>query len=137
MQRTLLKSKIHRATVTGACLEYEGSITIDGLLLDAADIVEHEQVHIYDVTNGERIVTYAIRGEPGSGIVQVNGAAAHRVRRGDCVIIASYAQYSEAEAARHRPRVLSVDRENRILASAPNAAESPLSAGEPAGSARK
>lgn len=114
MQRTLLKSKIHRAVVTEACLEYEGSVTIDGLLLDAADILEHEQVHLYDVTNGERIVTYAIRGEPGSGVVQVNGAAARRVKQGDVIIVASYAQYSEAEARSHKPRIVRVDRENRV-----------------------
>lgn len=114
MQRTFLKSKIHRATVTAADTEYEGSVTIDAELLEAADIREFEQVHVYDLTNGERLTTYAIRGVPGSGVVQVNGAAAHRVRPGDLVIIASYAAYSEAEAASHRPRIVRVDRKNRI-----------------------
>ena len=115
MQRTFLKSKIHRATVTGADLAYEGSVTVDRELLEAADIREHEQVQIYDVTTGSRLTTYAILGEPGEGEVRVNGAAAHLVGEGDVIIIASYAQYSEAEAATHKPRVVRVDKENRIL----------------------
>lgn len=113
MIRTLLKSKIHRATVTGAELHYEGSVTIDPLLLQAADIVEHEQVQIYDVTNGSRITTYAIPGEPGEGEIRINGAAAHLVRPGDIVIIASYAQYTETEVSRHVPRLIRVDSKNQ------------------------
>ncbi len=113
MQRTLLKSKIHRATVTGAELHYEGSITVDPLLLEAADIREHEQVQIYDVTNGSRLTTYAIPGEPGAGEIRINGAAAHLVQPGDVVIIASYAQYTEAEASHHVPWLVRVDTRNR------------------------
>ena len=115
MRRTLLKSKIHRATVTDAKLHYEGSVTIDRDLLTAADIVEFERVEIYDVTNGARLATYAIVGEPGSGVICINGAAAHLVDPGDLVIIASYAEYEEQEARHHRPRVVHVDRGNRIL----------------------
>ncbi len=114
MYRTLLKSKIHRATVTAADLHYEGSITVDPALLDAADIREHEQVHVYNITRGTRLTTYALRGRPASGEIQINGAAAHLVREGDLVIIASYAQYAENEAARHEPRILLVDRNNRV-----------------------
>src|SRR6185503_16188389 len=112
MDRTLLKSKIHRATVTGADLSYEGSVTLDPDLLEAADIREFEQVQIYDVSNGARLTTYAIAGEPGAGEVRINGAAAHLVHEGDIVIIASYAQYSEAEAALHAPRLVRVDARN-------------------------
>ena len=112
MDRTLLKSKIHRATVTGADLNYEGSVTLDPDLLEAADIREFEQVQIYDVSNGARLTTYAIAGEPGAGEVRINGAAAHLVHEGDIVIIASYAQYSEAEAALHAPRLVRVDARN-------------------------
>lgn len=115
MERTFLKSKIHRATVTGADLAYEGSVTVDRELLEAADIREHEQVQIYDVTTGSRLTTYAIRGAPGEGEVRINGAAAHLVREGDVIIIASYAQYSEVEAAAHKPRVVRVDKENQIV----------------------
>ena len=113
MRRTLLKSKIHRATVTDADLEYEGSVTIDSDLMDAADIVEHERVEIYDVTNGARLATYAMRGEPGSGTVCINGAAAHLVRPNDLVIIASFAEYEEIEVHGHQPRVILVDGQNR------------------------
>ena len=113
MRRTLLKSKIHRATVTDANLAYEGSVTIDGDLMEAADIVEFERVEIYDVTNGARLATYAIRGEAGSGVVCINGAAAHLVRPNDLVIIASYADYDEREIASHRPRLVFVDEKNR------------------------
>lgn len=113
MQRTLMKSKIHRATVTGADLDYEGSVTIDRDLLDAADILVHEQVDIYDITNGERLTTYAIPGARGSGQICINGAAAHRVEPGDMVIIVSYARYDEAELPDHQPRIILVDQENR------------------------
>jgi aspartate 1-decarboxylase len=115
MLRTLLKSKIHRATVVQAELHYVGSITIDRDLMDAADIVEFEQVQIYDVTNGHRLTTYAIGGERGSGMVCINGAAAHLVHPGDLIIVASYAQYSPEEVARHNPPIILVDQHNRIV----------------------
>ena len=115
MIRTLLKSKIHRARVTEACLHYEGSVTVDPLLLEAADILDHEQVDIYNITSGTRLTTYAILGTPGSGEICINGAAAHLVRPGDLVIIASYAGYSEAELRHYAPKVIRVDAENRIL----------------------
>lgn len=121
MRRTLLKSKIHRATVTDANLHYEGSVTIDHELLTAADILEYERVEIYDVTNGARLTTYAIAGERGSGTICINGAAAHLVDPGDLVIIASYAEYSENEAAQHQPRIVLVDRTNRIQLAAASA----------------
>ena len=114
MKRTLLKSKIHRATVTDANLDYEGSVTVDAELLDAADIVEFEQVDVLDVTNGARLTTYAIPGEPGAGEVCINGAAAHLVKPGDLVIIASYAEYSEDEITSQTPRVIQVDHQNRL-----------------------
>ena len=114
MRRTLLKSKIHRATVTEADLHYEGSVTIDRDLMRAADFVDNEQVQIYNVTNGNRLTTYAIPGPAGSGVVCINGAAAHLVRAGDLVIIATYADYEETEVSRHRPRVILVDADNRI-----------------------
>lgn len=112
MQRTLLHAKIHRATVTDANLEYEGSVTIDSRLLELADIVEHEQVHVYDITNGNRLITYAITGPAGSGTICINGAGAHLIRPGDKVIICSYVQLTEAERAGHRPRVILVDEQN-------------------------
>lgn len=114
MQRTLLKSKIHRATVTQAELHYMGSVTIDADLLEAADIVPYEQVQIYDITNGHRLTTYAICGPRGSGVVCINGAAAHLIHPGDLVIVASYAAYAEAEARNHQARVVMVDEANRI-----------------------
>jgi aspartate 1-decarboxylase len=114
MQRTMLKSKIHRATVTDCDLHYAGSITVDADLLDAADIAEHEQVHVVDVNNGERFVTYTIAGERGSGAVQVNGAAARLVHHSDTVIIFSYATYDEAELETFEPRVVHVTDDNRI-----------------------
>lgn len=119
MKRTLLKSKIHRATVTGADLHYEGSVSVDPELLRAADIVNHERVDIYDITNGARLTTYAIPGEPGTGEIRINGAAAHLVNAGDLVIIASYAEYSEQEVADHEPRVILVDSRNRMQVSVP------------------
>ncbi|MFP3940559.1 MAG: aspartate 1-decarboxylase [Thermoanaerobaculia bacterium] len=114
MRRTLLKSKIHRATVTEADLHYVGSITIDPQLMEAADVVEHERVEIYDITNGERFATYAIPGRPGCGEICINGAAAHLARPGDLVIVATYAEYDEDELAGHEPRVVFVDERNRI-----------------------
>jgi aspartate 1-decarboxylase len=116
MRRRLLKSKIHRATVTEAELHYEGSITIDLDLMEAADIVEHEQVDVYNVTGGERFTTYAIPGEPGSGIICINGAAAHLARPGDLVIVASYADYEPEELREHEPRIVLVDERNRARA---------------------
>jgi len=115
MQRVMLKSKIHRATVTGSDLHYVGSITLDPELLEAADIREHEQVHVVDIDNGARFETYTIAGERGSGDVTVNGAAARLVHHGDTVIVISYASYDEAELARYEPRVVHVDRDNRIV----------------------
>ncbi len=109
MQRTMLKSKIHRATVTDCDLHYVGSITIDADLLEAADILEHEQVHVVDVDNGARLETYTIAGERGSGTIQVNGAAARLVHRGDTIIVISYAQYDREELRAHEPRVVHVE----------------------------
>lgn len=113
MKRTLLKSKIHRATVTEANLDYDGSITVDSDLLDAADIVEFERVEIYDITNGSRFATYAILGRPGSGVICLNGAAARLVAVNDLIIICSYADYSEQERQAHSPKVVQVDKANR------------------------
>ncbi|MHB9857510.1 aspartate 1-decarboxylase [Streptomyces sp. YIM S03343] len=115
MLRTLIKSKIHRATVTQADLHYVGSVTIDGELLEAADLLPGELVHIVDVTNGARLETYVIEGERGSGVVGINGAAAHLVHPGDLVIIISYAQVTDAEARELRPKVVHVDGGNRIV----------------------
>ena len=113
MQRILLKSKIHRATVTDAQLHYEGSVTIDHDLMVAANIAEHEQVHIYDVNNGNRLITYAIQGAAGSGIICINGAAAHLVSPGNLIIICAYAQFEESEVTQHKPMVVHVDPKNR------------------------
>ena len=115
MQRTMLKSKLHRATVTHSELHYEGSCAIDETLLDAADIHEYEQIHIYNVTNGERFTTYAIRAARDSGIISVNGAAAHKANPGDLIIIATYAVYNELEMARYAPELVYVDADNRIM----------------------
>ncbi|MGW2517886.1 aspartate 1-decarboxylase [Streptomyces sp. NPDC001617] len=116
MFRTMFKSKIHRATVTQADLHYVGSVTIDGDLLDAADLLPGELVHIVDITNGSRLETYVIEGERGSGVIGINGAAAHLVHPGDLVIIISYAQVTDAEARVLEPRVVHVDRDNRVVA---------------------
>jgi len=114
MRRRLCKSKIHRATVTGAVLDYEGSITMDPMLMEAADIVPFEQVHVLNVGSGARFETYAIRGVSGSGQVVLNGPAARLVQPGDTVIILSYADLEEAELTEHEPRLLFVDERNRI-----------------------
>ncbi|MDB5306788.1 MAG: aspartate 1-decarboxylase [Gemmataceae bacterium] len=114
MQRVMMKSKIHRATVTATDLHYEGSLTVDPDLLDAADILTHEQIHVWDVTNGTRLVTYALPGERGSGEVRVNGAGAHLIKTGDIVIIATYATLDEAEVRGHEPIVVFVDAANRV-----------------------
>ncbi len=111
----MLKSKIHRATVTGSDLHYVGSITVDGDLLEAADIREHELVHVLDVNNGARFETYTIAGARGSGEIKVNGAAARLVHTGDTVIVVSYAEYEEAELERYQPVVVHVDAGNRIV----------------------
>ncbi|GGI98972.1 aspartate 1-decarboxylase [Streptomyces brasiliensis] len=116
MLRQMFKSKIHRATVTQADLHYVGSVTIDAELLDAADLLPGELVHIVDVTNGARLETYVIEGERGSGVVGINGAAAHLVHPGDLVIIISYAQVTDAEARTLQPRVVHVDHDNRVVA---------------------
>lgn len=116
MQRTLLGSKIHRATVTQADLHYVGSITIDAELMASADIVDGEQVHVVDITTGARIVTYAITGDPGSGVIGINGAAAHLISPGNLVIIMSFLQVDERERESHRPKVVHVDASNRIVA---------------------
>lgn len=114
MRRMMLKSKLHRARVTHAELHYEGSIAIDSRLLDAADIREYERVEVYNVTNGERFGTYAIRAEAGSGIVSINGAAAHKAAPGDVVIVCTYAEYDEKELLSFKPRLVYVDGLNRI-----------------------
>ncbi|MBI5937599.1 MAG: aspartate 1-decarboxylase [Betaproteobacteria bacterium] len=114
MQRTLLKSKLHRVRTTAVELEYEGSCAIDENLLDAADIREYEQIQVYNVSNGERFTTYAIRGERGSGMISVNGAAAHKAAVGDVLIIATYAVYNEIELTRYQPKLVYVDADNRI-----------------------
>ncbi len=117
MLRTMLKSKVHRATVTDCDLHYVGSITLDPDLLEAADVLPHEQVHVVDMDNGARFETYAIAGRRGSGEVKVNGAAARLVHRGDTVIVLSYAQVDDAELARHTPRVVHVQAgTNAVLA---------------------
>ncbi len=115
MRRKLLKSKIHRAAVTQADLHYEGSITVDQALLEAADILHHEQVDVLDITNGSRLTTYAIPGRRGSGEICINGAAAHLIDPGDMVIIVSYAEYEEAELKDYEPRVILVDEHNQPL----------------------
>ncbi len=115
MNRTMLKSKIHRATLTGSDLNYVGSITVDADLLDAADMLEHELVHVLDIDNGARFETYTIAGARGTGEVKVNGAAARLVHTGDKVIVVSYASYDEAELADYEPVVVHVDAENAIV----------------------
>jgi aspartate 1-decarboxylase len=114
MWRVMMKAKIHRATVTSTDVDYEGSLTVDADLLDAADILPHEQIHVWDVTNGARLITYALPGPRGSGIVQVNGAGAHLIKTGDIVIIATYVTLEDAEAKAHEPTVILVDENNRV-----------------------
>ncbi len=115
MHRKMLKSKIHRATVTGADLHYEGSITIDQDLLDASDIIPYEAVAVWNVTNGNRFETYAIEGERGSGVICINGAAARLVSPRDLVIIASFVDMENSEALQHEPKLVFVDDKNRML----------------------
>ncbi len=114
MRRRMFASKIHRATVTCADVDYEGSVTIDQDLLDASGILEWEEVHIWDVTNGARLSTYAIAGRRGSGVIGINGAAAHLVHPGDLVILATFAELDEDEALDHEPTVVFVDELNRV-----------------------
>ena len=115
MNRTMLKSKIHRCRITDSDLHYVGSITVDEDLLDAADIREHEQVQVVDIDNGARFETYTIAGQRGSGEIKVNGAAARLVHTGDTVIVISYASYDEAELASYEPRVVHVNADNRAV----------------------
>ena len=114
MFRVMFKSKIHRATVTGANVDYEGSLTIDSDLLKAADILPNEQIHVWDVTNGTRLVTYALPGPKGSGIVCVNGAGAHLVKPGDLIIVATYTTLTSKKAKKYEPTVVFVDADNKI-----------------------
>lgn len=114
MERIMMKSKIHRATVTESNLDYEGSITVDEYLMEQTDILPYEQVNIYNVTNGERFTTYAIKGERNSGIICVNGAAAHKAKKGDIIIIVTYANYEDKDLASFHPKKAYVDENNRI-----------------------
>jgi aspartate 1-decarboxylase len=118
MRLRLLKAKLHQARVTHSELEYEGSCAIDGRLLDMAGIYEYEQIHIYNLANGERFTTYAIRAEPGSGIISINGAAAHRADPGDRVIICAYAELEDHEATRFKPTLVYLNKSNRITRTA-------------------
>ena len=111
----MFKSKIHRGRVTGSDLNYVGSITVDADLLDAADILEHELVHVLDIDNGARFETYTIAGEPGSGEMRINGAAARLVHTGDTIIVVSYAEYDRDDLDSYEPRVVHVDADNRIV----------------------
>ncbi|SDP95463.1 L-aspartate 1-decarboxylase [Actinopolyspora xinjiangensis] len=129
MFRTMLKSKIHRATVTQADLHYVGSVTIDAALMEAADLLDGEQVTIVDVTNGARLETYAITGERDSGVLGINGAAAHLVHPGDVVILIAYGVMDDAEARGFRPRVLFVDGDNRVLDSGGDPGHAPEGSG--------
>ncbi len=114
MQSTMLKAKLHKATVTHAVLNYEGSCAIDGKLLDLAGLREYEQIDIYNVTNGERFTTYIIRGEDNSGIISINGAAAHKAGVGDTIIICAYGSYSEAELINFKPRLIYMNPDNTV-----------------------
>jgi len=123
MMRTMMKSKIHRATVTQADLHYVGSVTVDEDLLDAADLLPGELVHIVDITNGARLETYTIAGERGSGVIGINGAAARLVHTGDLVILIAYGQMEDAEARELEPHVIFVDSENHIIGTGTDPAE--------------
>jgi aspartate 1-decarboxylase len=114
VKRTMMKSKIHRATVTETNVDYEGSLTIDMELLEASDILPNEQIHVWDVTNGTRLITYALPGPRGSGIIGVNGAGAHLIKTGDLVIIATYTEMKNRDAKRYKPLVVLVDGKNRV-----------------------
>jgi aspartate 1-decarboxylase len=123
MLRTMMKSKIHRATVTQADLHYVGSVTVDEDLLDAADLLPGELVHIVDITNGARLETYTIAGERGSGVIGINGAAARLVQPGDLVILIAYGQMETVEAREYKPRVVFVDADNRVVGTGDDPAE--------------
>ncbi|GAB3495114.1 aspartate 1-decarboxylase [Amycolatopsis cihanbeyliensis] len=129
MYRTMLKSKIHRATVTQADLHYVGSVTVDQTLMEASDLLPGELVTIVDITNGARLETYVITGERDSGVLGINGAAAHLVHPGDLVILIAYGQMDSAEAAAYQPRIVFVDESNRILESGHDAAHAPEGSG--------
>ena len=129
MIRTMLKSKIHRATVTQADLHYVGSVTVDQDLLDAADLLPGELVHIVDIDNGNRLETYIIAGERGTGIIGINGAAARLVHPGDLVILIAYAQLEDAEARTYQPRVVFVDGDNKVIHLGADAAHAPEGSG--------
>lgn len=118
MQLTILKGKLHRARVTHAELDYEGSCAIDARLLELAGIVPYEQIHIYDVTNGERFSTYAILAEAGSGVISINGAAAHKAHVGDCIIICAYCDVTASEAQAYRPHLVYLDAANKVIRTA-------------------
>jgi aspartate 1-decarboxylase len=122
MRRRMFLGKIHRATITHADLDYEGSVTIDANLLDAAGILEHEEVQIWNVTQGTRLATYALEGPRGSGVICVNGAAAHHMSPGDLAIIATFGEMSDEEARTHQPKVVLVDSKNRIVDTGPERA---------------
>ena len=134
MMRTMLKSKIHRATVTQADLHYVGSVTVDRDLMEAADLLEGEQVAIVDITNGARLETYVIPGERGSGVIGINGAAAHLVHPGDLVILIAYGQLDEAELLTYSPKVVFVDGENKIVELGSDPAHAPEGSGLLSGS---
>lgn len=114
MQRTLLRAKLHRARVTHAELDYEGSLAVDERLLEAAGMVPFEQIHVFNISNGERFITYAIAAQPGSGIVSVNGAAAHKASPGDRIIVCAWVNLDEREVASHKPALVYLDEDNRI-----------------------
>lgn len=114
MRRRMFLGKIHRATITHADLDYEGSVTIDADLMEAAGILEHEEIHIWNVTRGTRLMTYALRGPHGSGVICVNGAAAHLCKPGDLAILATFGELTEEEARSHEPKVVLVDEKNRV-----------------------
>ena len=129
MQRTMLKSKIHRATVTQADLHYVGSCTIDEDLMDAADLLEGEQIDIVDINNGNRLTTYCIAGDRGTGVLGINGAAAHLIHPGDLVICIAYGIMDDAEAREYQPRVIFVDENNRALSQGTDPANAPSGSG--------
>ena len=122
MRRRMFLGKIHRATITHADLDYEGSVTVDADLLDAAGILEHEEVQVWNITQGTRLATYALQGPRGSGVICVNGAAAHHMSPGDLAIIATFGEMSDEEARAHKPKVVLVDRKNRIVDTGPERA---------------
>jgi aspartate 1-decarboxylase len=124
MLRVMMKSKIHRATITQADLDYEGSLTIDAELMRAADVLPYEMVHVYNISNGERFETYAIEGAAASGVICLNGAAARKGAPGDLIIITTYATYTETELEQHQPKLVMVDRHNRLKNA--SSAEKPL-----------